>query len=328
MRLLEIKKKIEELGGGGKIEVPVKQSLGNFYIIEKAGRLTRLLEFLAEQEWNPLEPEKIEALVGEANMLGNDEAMLSTMQYNQLVDYVNELNKQLPIFFGIVDSVATEQSEYTVNIKLSESIQSSKDLGALVSDINKMEKMTDLDGKGLRFTGFDVGSSWMTFVADGSLAYGFIMACTKLAQEVLKLREQYYKTKEARINFKMAQKKNAEFDEKQFTKHCREYCDEYLKDGAREIAEEIGEVNGQTQNEIEGKATKATESLIKIIGDGNEVHVSLNSANGISEGSSGEIEMNYEKLKEISEAYREAVKGLPDGAEEELEEADGDVAEE
>lgn len=299
MRLREAKKKIEELSSDGKIAVTLKQSLGNFYIISDSRKLFSLLKFLSEQEWNKTDFTQIQAIIDSAHVLDSEEVMLDNNQYNQLTNYVNKVNEKLPIFFGMVSSLSDEQSEFDINIKLSNEIKTIGDLNDLVAEIKSLEKFANLDGKSLGFAGFDIGSWWITFSAGCGVVYGFIMACTKLAQEVLKTQEQYYKTKEAKIHYQMTLGDGEKATEAGLKKYCKEYCEKYLQQGADEIAQGIGKYNGTSENEISEKAKNATKSLLEIIGNGNEVHVSLNGNQIVSETTSGDIRMSYEELKTL-----------------------------
>lgn len=306
MRLREVKKKIEELGSDGKIAVSLKQSLGNFFVISDSRKLFFLLKFLSEQEWNKTDFAQIQAIVDSTHALDNDEIMLDNTQYSQLNAYVNKVNERLPIFFGIVDSLSDEQGEFDINIKLSDEVKTVNDLNELISEIKNLEKFANLDGKKLEFNGFDVGSWWITFSAGCGVVYGFIMACTKLAQEVLKTQEQYYKTKEAKIHYQMTLESGKKITETGLKKYCEEYCEKYLEQGATEIAQGVGKYNGTSENEISEKAKNTTKSLLKIIGNGNEVHVSLNGSQIIGETESGNIQMNYEELKTFASEEKDA----------------------
>ena len=297
MRLREVKKKIEEFGSDGKITVSLEQSLGNFFIVSNSRKLFSLLQLLSEQKWNKTDFEQIQAIIDSSHALNNDEVMLDSTQYSYLNTYVNKVNEQLPIFFGIVDSLSDEQGEFDINIKLSDGIKTVNDLNELTSEIKDLEKFATLDGKKLEFSGFDVGSYWITFSAGCAVVYGFIMACTKLAQEVLKTQEQYYKTKEAKIHYQMTLKKGDKGTQAGLKDYCKEYCEKYLEQDAIEIAQGIGEYNGTSENEIGEKAKNAAKSLLKIIGSGNEIHVSLSSNQIIEETENGSIQMNYEELK-------------------------------
>lgn len=300
MRLREVKRKIEELGSNGEISISLKQQLGSFYIIADSSKLFHLLLFLSKQEWNNLDFSGIQEIIDNTEALKNAEVMLDSNQYNKLVGYVNEVNRRLPIFFGMVSALSKEQGEFDINIKLSEKIQTIDDLDGLVSEIKELEKFVILDGKKLNFVGFDVGSCWIALSAGCGAVYGFVMACVKLAQEVLKAQEQYYKTKEAKIHYRMTLKEQSKYTEDGLKKYCQKYCEKYLDEGAAEIANKLGDYNGSSEGEIREKARNATEKLVNIIGNGNEVHISLNSSSAVKETADGKISVNYEELRKLA----------------------------
>lgn len=305
MRLREVKKRIEEISVDGKISVSLKQSLGNFYLISNSSKLFSLLQFLSEQKWNTADLTYVQSIVESKNALDNEEIMLDNNQYNQLNAYVNKLNEELPIFYGLVDSLSDDQNEFDINIKLSDKIKTVDDIKVLMEKIEKLEKFIDLDGKKLEFAGFDNGSSWVVFTASCGAVYGFIMACTKLAQEIFKMQEQYYKKKEARIHYRLTLKENEKESDAGLKKYCERYCEEYLEQESKEIADEIGTYNGAPKNEIEEKAKNATKCLVEIIGNGNEVHVSLNGNQVIGETKSGNVQMDYKDLKQLIDEKEE-----------------------
>ena len=297
MRLQEIKKKIEKYCENDKIVIPKGQTSGNYYVILESDSFFSLMQFISKQKWCKVDFSQMDAVINATNALASSEVILDGSQYNIVSSYINKVNEILPMFFNIVSSLNDEQNEFDINIKLSDAIKTVDDLKNITEEIEKLGTYANLDGRKLQFVGFDVGSSWIVICANCTLVYGFIMACTKLAQELLKLGEQYYKTREAKIHYKMTLKKDEEFTEDGLNKYCEKYSEEYEREGAHEIAQQIGEYNGSTESEIEEKAKKTTEALLSIIGNGNEVHISLNDNNIVKESENGTIEMEYDELK-------------------------------
>jgi hypothetical protein len=66
-----------------------------------------------------------------------------------------------------------------------------------------------------------------------------------------------------------------------------------------ELAKQVGELNGFKENEIREHAQKTTEALINIIGDGNEVHLSLNPPKEATETGDGLVNIDYSFLKKL-----------------------------
>ncbi|QJU10155.1 hypothetical protein FBF26_02645 [Candidatus Saccharibacteria bacterium oral taxon 488] len=299
MRLREVKKRLSELGVAGEIVIEIKQNYGNYYVISNSQKLFSVLEFLSNQAWNDLDFTAVQSIIDSHNALVATDITLDYDQYTQLNQYVNQLNTKLPIFMGLIDALYDDQSEFDINIKLSDNIDNIEKLKKLIDELNELEKFANLDGSKLSFAGFDTGSDWITIAARCSVVYGFIMACVKLAQQVLKTKEQYYKTEEAKIHYQMTLKEDEAMEEKALKDYCDRFAKKQLDNGADVISQSIGEYNGSPESEIKKKATETTKSLINIIGDGNEVHVSLSSPKGISENLDGEIELNYQDLKKL-----------------------------
>ena len=299
MRLREVKKRLSELGVAGEIVIEIKQNYGNYYVISSSQKLFSVLEFLSNQAWNDIDFTAVQSIIDSHNALVATDITLNNEQYNQLNQYVNQLNNKLPIFIGLLDTLYNDQNEFDINIKLSDGIDSVEKLKKLIDELNNLEKFANLDGSKLSFAGFDTGSDWVTITAGCSVVYGFIMACVKLAQQVLKTKEQYYKTEEAKIHYQMTLEEGQDFNKESFKKYCERFAEKQLDNEASKISQSIGDYNGSPENEIKQKAVRTTESLINIIGDGNEVHVSLSSPKGISENLDGEIELNYQDLKKL-----------------------------
>lgn len=303
MRLLEVRKKLDSLLSGSTIAIEVDARYNGYaQAILNSNELFTVLKFLSEQSWNNLDFTPIQELITKYGALSALQITVDQSEYNQLSAYVNQLNQQLPIFIGIVDAVIDEQSPRDINIKLSEKIKTPKQLNELTSQITELEKFANIDGKGLTFVGFDKGSEWIVVSTATSVAYGFIMACLKLAQEILKTKEQFFKTEEAKLSYSAALKKGEKFTDAGFKAYQESYSHAQLEAGAQKIREQLGSVNGTPESEMEQKATKTTGTLIHIIGNGNEVHLSLNAPKEISESADGLVDVDYSYLADLAKA--------------------------
>ncbi|MGN1312596.1 MAG: hypothetical protein ACI4VS_00160 [Candidatus Nanosyncoccaceae bacterium] len=310
MRLREIKKKIDKVCINNELTIKIKQQIGNMYLITDCYETFRVLEILSKQKWNNIDFTKVQEIINTTDMSTKTDVMLSYDQYNCLITYINELNKSLPIFLAVIDSISPKQNECDINIKLSKNIKTLNDLNNTIKKFKDLEKFVNIDGKELSFTGFDNGSAWITISAETILVCSFIFACSQLARELLKTKEQYIKTKEAKINYKMSLKKAADYSKEGLEEYCKKYCEEFLREGAKEIAEKVGNYNNASMNEIEEKAKKATENLVEIIGDGNEIHISLNSNNITNENADGSISIDYSELKKILSKDKSEIKRI------------------
>lgn len=304
MRLLEIKHKIEQLLTEDTIQVQVEQQYnGHAQAILQSQDLFTVLEFLSKQPWNEADFSPIQNIIDKYGALNAKQITVDQPEYDQVMTFVNHINQRLPVFLGIVRTVVKDETPEDFSIKLAEAINSPAKLQSLIKEIVELEKFSNIDGKGVGFVGFEQGSNWIVLSTATSLAYGFIMACLKLAQEILKTKEQYFKTESAKLGYlaSLRKSKNLEFSEKGFKDYQESYTDAQLEAGAQKIAETIGNVNGHSIGDIQPKAINTTKSLINIIGNGNEVHLSLNSPKEISESAGGQINMDYSYLSDLAE---------------------------
>jgi hypothetical protein len=301
MRLIEVKKNLKNLLAGDTIQIQTEQQYSGSQTILKSRDLFSVLEFLSGQPWNDADFAPIQAIIDKHAALNAQQITVDQTEYEQISSYVNHVNQRLPVFLGIVNAITKEQSPEDINIKLSASIDSPLKLEALLRDITELEKYSNIEGKGLKFSGFDKGSNWMVLTAATSLSYGFIMACLKLAQEIMQTKENYFKTETAKIAYiaSLDKTKKEELSESGFKKYLENYSEVQLNMGAQKIAKNIGSVNGHQVGDIQPKAINATKSLISIIGRGNEIHLSLSSPKEVSESAAGEIELDYSYLADL-----------------------------
>jgi hypothetical protein len=312
MRLIEVKKNLANLLAGDTIQIQTEQQYSGSQTIQKSRDLFSVLEFLSDQPWNDADFAHIQAIIDKHASLNAQQITVDQSEYEQIRSYVNHVNQRLPVFLGIVNAIAQEQSPEDINIKLSSTIDSPLKLEALLGDITELEKYSNIEGKGLKFSGFDKGSNWMVLTAATSLSYGFIMACLKLAQEITATKENYFKTETAKIAYiaSLDKSKKEEISESGFKKYLENYSEVQLNMGAQKIAKNIGSVNGHQAGDIQPKAINATKSLINIIRKGNEVHLSLSSPKEITESAAGEIDLDYSYLTGLAkQAEAEQIEG-------------------
>jgi septum formation topological specificity factor MinE len=302
MRLIEVKKNLKNLLSGDTIQVQTEQQYTGSQTIKKSRELFSVLEFLSDQPWNDADFSAIQTIIDKYVSLKAQQVTLDQSEYEKISSYVNHVNQRLPVFIGILNSITEEQSPEDINIKLSDSIDSPAKLESLLREIMDLEKYSNIEGKGLKFSGFEKGSNWMVLTAATSLSYGFIMACLKLAQEIMKTKDNYFKTETAKIAYiaSLDKSKKEELNEAGFKKYLENYSEVQLNMGAQRIAKNIGEVNGYQVGDIQPKAINTTKSLINIIAKGNEVHLSLSSPKEITESATGEIEVDNSYLTELA----------------------------
>jgi hypothetical protein len=303
MRLIEVKKNLKKLLSGDAIQIQTAQQYSGSQTILKSRELFSVLDFFSDQPWNDADFTPIQTIIDKHGALNAQQVTVDQSEYEKISSYVNHINQRLPVFIGIVNSVTDEQSPEDINIKLSASIDSPFKLASLLSDIIELDKFSNIEGKALKFSGFEKGSNWLVLTASSSLSYGFIIACLKLTQEIMETKEQYFKTETAKIAYiaSLDKSKKEELSEAGFKKYLENYSEVQLTMGAQKIAKNIGAVNGHQVGDLQPKAINTTKSIINIIGKGNEVHLSLNTPKEISESDEGEIEIDYSYLAALAQ---------------------------
>jgi len=114
----------------------------------------------------------------------------------------------------------------------------------------------------------------------------------------LKLKKDYYESKEAKTHYLLSLRKDEKGTKEGLADYMKRYEEQTLNDEASDIAQAIGDHNGKNINEITITAKQTTNMLISIIGNGNEIHISLNPPKEVREVE-GQIELNYKDLKKL-----------------------------
>lgn len=306
MRLIEIKKKLDTLVKDGQITIQTDQRFGGYaQTILDSPALFTVLKFLSEQGWNDTDFNQIDAIIQKYNALSANEITVDQNEINEIQAYTKVMNQKIPVLMSLIEYLAEEQTEHDFSIKLSSEIKTPEQLEKLTKEIIQLEKFSNVDGGTLQFKGFDKGSDWIIVTA-APLTYAFIMACLKLAQQYLVTKEQYFKTEQAKLAYLATLvSSDADFSDKGFKQFQSDYSKAQLQNGAKDIAKSISEANGHAGNELETKAGKTTQSLINIIGDGNEVHLSLNPPKEISESAEGLVDVDYSYLTDLAKKKSE-----------------------
>lgn len=200
---------------------------------------------------------------------------------------------------GIIDTITNDQASQDLNIKLSSEIETPQELSKLTSQLVDLSKVAKIDGEDIKFKGFDKGTEWIIIGVSGYATYFLVMRCLKLAQEILKTQREYFKTKKAEIDYRASLENQKEYTKKGQDAYEKRWIQVQKEQSVDEIALEVGKHNGFEENEIREHAQKTTDALINIIGDGNEVHLSLNPPKEASEGADGAINIDYSFLKKL-----------------------------
>jgi len=322
MRLLEKKILLEDLLDDGKLVLDETSLFSGYgHQINNSSQLFSVLEFLAEEEWNTTDFDPIQSIIDKYDATNVKTIAIDQSEFNVLNSYINQLNQQLPIFLGIIETITEDQDSQDINIKLASSIQTPEELEKLTKQIADLCKIAKIDGEDIQFKGFDKGTDWITIGIVGYASYFLIMRCLKLAQEIQKTKQEYFKSKTAELDYRASLTKQDDYSKPGQTSYEKKRVQIQQDEAIDEIAKQIGEQNGFKENEVRGHAQKTTEAIINIIGDGNEVHLSLNPPKETSESADGLVNIDYSFLNklEAKKVTHELEAGVVNKEEEETE---------
>ena len=300
MRLLEKKILLDSLLTSGQLTIDEETLFSGYgYQINNSSNLFTALQFLSEEAWNTSDFGPIRAIIDKHSATQVKTIAIDQSEYGALTAYINELNQKLPVFIGIIDTITNDQDSQDINIKLSASIQTPAELEKLTKQIVDLCKVAKIDGEDIQFRGFDKGSDWITIGIVGYGTYFLVMRCLKLAQEIQKTKQEYFKSKIAELDYKASLAKQDEYTVQGRTEYEERRVKIQQDEAVDELAKQVGELNGFKENEIREHAQKTTEALINIIGDGNEVHLSLNPPKEATETGDGLVNIDYSFLKKL-----------------------------
>jgi len=312
VRLLEKKIILEDLLNNNQITIDDTVVFGGYgHLISNSSELFTALDFLSQEAWNTLDFDPIETIISKYDATEARAISIDQGEYSILNTYVDQLNQKLPIYMGIIDTLTDDQESQDLNIKLSSEIATPQELAKLTNQLVNLSKVAKIDGEDIRFKGFDKGTDWITIGMTGYATYFLIMRCLKLAQEILKTQREYFKTRKAEIDYRASLDNQNDYSKKGQEAYEKRWIQVQKEQSVGEIASEVGKHNGFEENEIREHAQKTTDALINIIGDGNEVHLSLSPPKEVSEGSDGAINIDYSFLKKLdaTKAVKELVLG-------------------
>lgn len=252
--------------------------------------------------WNEADFDPVQALIDKYG-IGRQNVQITNDEYSQLSSYVASVNTRFPIYLEVIRSMVENQAETFINIKLPDDIKSFKELTENNNRLEKLFKEFNVDGQ-VEFRGFDKGSDWYTVCIVGVTTYHAFIACLKIAQEIMKLRKEYFNSEKARIEYETAkelfgQAKNAptlvQFQEKKLEK--------IIESKVKEAVAEIENKGAKGKDELTNQLVKATTDLVGALGDGVEFHLSLNPPEYAKE-TAGSLTIDYKKMRELDEAKK------------------------
>ncbi len=297
MRLGEVKQKIDLVVSETKTIIikSEPQYGGQAQLVQNYSELIDILEYLSTLEWSEVKTTEIVNELLSKYPKGNKTELLPQEEFNKLSSYVNRINQKLPLYYSILETMVEIQDEQIINIKLPNTINSLEELTKFNQRIEKLFKNFQIDGQ-FEFKEFDTGTSWYEILIVGKLTYRYFLASLKIAQEYLKARTEYFKSKEAKISYEACKKTNENLNEESFKK---DWLEAFVREEIKSLVEEkIKETNGETKESLQTKLVIATTALVKELGEGTEFHLSLNPPEFANE-ESGQLTIDYKKIKSL-----------------------------
>jgi hypothetical protein len=203
---------------------------GQAYEIKGYSQLHQALTLFIEQSWNDTPHDEIDVVLSRTN--GSQRTfVMASADYTILSNYVTTLNDRLPTAMSVVDSLVQSQSEYTINIKLPESINSIAELQKFNERLLKIFKKFSITGE-FKFEGFDSGSEWYQIVVTSEPLYKYAIGAIGLAIALLTLKKTYYDSETSRLAYKAAKRKDDQTSE---TKHLDEIVEAKIEDDSKNL---------------------------------------------------------------------------------------------
>lgn len=270
---------------------------GQAYLIKNYSRLVDALDILSEQSWNEIDYSPIMQLKEKYGSEA-EPVQITAEEFGALSAYVSAVNERYPIYISLVRSIVQDQDEKVINIKLPEKEKSLEDLTSLNTKLDSLFKKFMIDGE-VKLVGFDTGTKWYVMLITGTGTYSAFIACLKAGQEWFKLRTEYFKSKQAELDYKASLTRSDEATAPGLTRYKKRRMDLELERLVTEVNNAITDKNGRTEEELASRLVKATKELVKELGDGVEFHLSLNPPEYASERS-GQLVIDYKKIRELN----------------------------
>ncbi len=284
---------------------------GHFYHISGYNTLITALEALADQPWLETNAEILEDITKAYGKTAT-EAQISQEHFGELSQIVNEINQELPVFYGILEVLVDEQDEHIVNIKIpADSISDLDELSKFNKELQEVLKLI-VKHKGLggdiEFKGFDTGSSWYEIlITGGPIVYFALMGVIVIAEGMLQVQKLWYENQEIRLSLEAEKRKQAKEGEApkpvtddEIKRRVNEMVEIKIEEQVDQLIAELSELpNGPEEMKI--SITKGLEKLIALIEKGTEIHPSLNPPEFIKQDDEQRFSIDYERLKKLLE---------------------------
>lgn len=313
MRVGEIKNIVEEAADESNRLTIESAPLygGQAYEVENYSRLIGAVTAISDMSWNNVDFTPVQAIIGRYG-IDVERVQITDEEYSQLDSYINAVNTKFPIYLEVIRSMTNAQSETFINIKLPEEVKSFKELSEINSRLDRLFKEFNIDGQ-VELKGFDKGSDWYTVCVIGITTYHAFIAGLKIAQEIMKLRKQYFNSEKAKIEYETAKEIfNQVKDVPTLDEFQEKKIDKIIESKVHEAIAEIDNKGAKRGQELTNQLVKATTDLVAALGDGIEFHLSLNPPE-YAKVTAGSLIIDYKKMRELHKGEEEKVKQILDG---------------
>lgn len=285
---------------------------GQAYRIDGIGvKATFALELAEMNIIDPLEDPAKTILL---NNKDSETVELTAEDHQQVVAVFSKINSELPNIRKMAQAFSDTQDEQAINIKLPTNIKTFDDLSTINKRLDKLFKEFNIDGQA-EFRGFDKGTDWYTVTLIGTGTYYAFLAGLKIAQEVMKLRTEYFGSEKAKVEYETAKEIFGQTVDKKSLPTLEEFqekkIEKEIQSRVNEASREIEKKGAKDDIELSGQLVKATTDLVEALGDGIEFHLSLNPPEYATE-TAGMLAIDYKKMRELAPP-KEDVKQIASG---------------
>jgi hypothetical protein len=277
MRLWEIKQHIDQILTEEKtLHIDYESIYWNqAYIIHNYRLIIKVLEILSEQKRNDINQDWIQSIFNEFG-IESDSLQISAIQFNELNNYVSQLNKKIPLYYSILDTMVDQQDEQLINIKLPiVKIQQLIDLSSINKRLDSILKSFNIDWE-YEFKWVDKWTTRYEVLIVWGMTYKIFVACLDIAYKILEIRKQYWESETAILDYKAALKDNDEYNEKGLESYKEIRLKLELESSIKNITWLNQVKNWKSEVEVQNQLIKSTTALIKEMGEWTEFHLSLN----------------------------------------------------
>ena len=288
---------------------------GKLFEINSYKTLIAALAILIDQPWLETDTEPFNKLIEDYGDTA-EKVQITPEQHSALTQIVNQANKQLPVFYGILDEMVEEQEQEVINVKIPENNLTDFDsLNKFNKDLQEVFKLI-VKYKGFRgdikFKGFDIGTSWYeVLIIGGPLVYSAFLGVIEIADRLIQTRKGWYESEDIRLSVEAKKRELATEEnpaEKVTKNDIKTHIDNLFVISAEEQVVKLIEKFPKPPNdlkEMQNSILMGLNKIITLIEKGTEFHPSLNPPDFVKLNGEQLFHVDYEGLKKSLEKKEE-----------------------